>query len=854
MPPFSRKCARKQNIFTTNYFQMNQSILACLLFFLPVIGFAQLTGKVLDENGEPLPYASVYVRNTSKGVAANANGEFRLLLDKGSYNVVFQYVGYKQHIERVEIGDKPLRVTVRMEPNILELGEVVITDADPAERIMRQVIAKRRYYKSRVPEYVCDVYIKGFHKLLDAPKKIMGQDIGNMGGILDSNRTGVLYLSESVSKLYVQASPERKKEIMVSSKISGNENGFSLNRATLTEFNLYDERLEINREILSPLADNAFNFYNFRLMGRYKDENGYDIYKIAVKPKSTYDPAFGGFLYVVDEWWNLSGFDLFLTGKSIREPVLDTLVIKQEFIPLERPDKWMPLSQVLTFKFSVLGFKVSGFFGSMFSEYNIQPVYAKGFFDREVFKIDQNASERDSTYWAAIRPTPLTQEERRDYVRKDSLSKIWESKAFMDSIDRKNNRFKPFDLLFGYDWNNSYKKISIDWPPAFKWIQFNTVQGLALNIQPVFMKQTGKRAVKFWQATGTLNYGFSEQRLRGGLRVVRRFESIHYTQLEVDGGVLSEQIAENRPISALLNSAYSLFSQRNYLKLYEKTFFRFNFARNVTPGIRLFVGGEFDDRRPLVNTTDYTWYKGDNRAYTPNDLRVNDQLLEPVFEQPHQAFILQASARFRFGQQYLSYPDFRINDEVKWPELLLQYRKAIAGVGGSDADYDFVRAELRQSNLNLGLSGYAAWNLSAGTFINRNNVPLVDLYHPIGNQTIFGDPSKYGTSFLMMPYFANSTNRFFVEAHWQHHFQGWLLDKIPGIRRLNMKEVLTLNFFHTERAVSDQQEQSREPYWELGFGFENIGFKVFRPLRFDVVNSFKGGKYHSTGVVIGIDL
>ncbi|MCB0528868.1 MAG: carboxypeptidase-like regulatory domain-containing protein, partial [Saprospiraceae bacterium] len=101
----------------------------CLFFsFLlaPMLAFAQLSGKVLDENGDPLPFASVYVRNSTNGTAANADGEYRLSLSRGAYEVVFQYIGYKQKIEPVTIGDRPLHLDVRLEPTALEISEVVI--------------------------------------------------------------------------------------------------------------------------------------------------------------------------------------------------------------------------------------------------------------------------------------------------------------------------------------------------------------------------------------------------------------------------------------------------------------------------------------------------------------------------------------------------------------------------------------------------------------------------------------------------------------------------------------------------------------------------------------------------------
>ena len=329
---------------------------ACLLLLLPLQLLSQLSGKVLDENGEALPFASVYVRNSTNGTAANAEGEYRLTLERGTYEIVFQYIGYKQKIQPVTIADKPVRLNAQMEPTNLEISEVVITTEDPAYRIMREVIAKRRYYKNKVKEYSVDVYVKGFYKLLDAPKKILGQDVGDMGGILDTNRQGVIYLSESVSKVYAQAKPERKKEVMISSKLSGSDNGFSFNRATYTDFSLYSEKLEIGREILSPLADNAFNYYNFKLLGKYRDENGYDIYKIGEAPKRPADPTFSGSLYVVDEWWNLAGADLALTGAAIKQPVLDTLRIRQQFVPREKPDTWCLLTQTTRFEFGLMGF------------------------------------------------------------------------------------------------------------------------------------------------------------------------------------------------------------------------------------------------------------------------------------------------------------------------------------------------------------------------------------------------------------------------------------------------------------------------------------------------------------------
>ncbi|MFN8305070.1 MAG: DUF5686 and carboxypeptidase regulatory-like domain-containing protein [Saprospiraceae bacterium] len=824
-----------------------------LLLFLPLPLLAQLTGKVMDENGEPLPFASVYVRNSTTGTTANAAGEYRLPLAPGEYEIVYQYIGYKQRIERIVIEKSPLKHDVRLEPSDLQLAEVTITTEDPAVGIMRKVIERRRYYKTRVPDYSCDVYIKGFHKLLDAPKKILGEEVGDMGGILDTNRTGVLYLSESVSKLFVQSRPERTREVMISSKVSGRDNGFSLNRATLTDFNLYDERIEIDREILSPLADNAFNYYNFKLLGRYKDENGYDIYKISVIPRRSGDPTFSGDLYVVDEWWNLAGVDLALTGDAIKQPVLDTLRIVQEFVPVERPDKWCLLSQLTTFKFAVFGFKIQGLFSGVFSNYNIKPDYSDDFFTRETFKIETDAPSRDSIYWESVRPVPLTAEETRDYVRKDSLRKIWESKPYLDSLDKNNNRFKFNNLLFGYTWRNSFKKTTVSYPPVLQWIQFNTVQGWVLNVRPEFSRYEGERRTSFWRMEGILNYGFSEKRFRGGLRLQRRFESIRYSNLEASGGLLTQQFNPDEPISPALNSSYSLFDRRNYMKIYEKAFGRVEWSQFVSPGIFMWAGAEYADRAPLVNHSSESWTKKGNHRYTSNDPLNPEGPNEPSFAE-NQAFILNVTARFRFGQTYSTYPDFRVYDDMPWPDVYVRYQKAIPGIAGSDADFDYASLQIRQDRLSWGLGGYTDWNLMAGMFIRKKSLGFMDFHHANGNQTLLGIPSSYTNSFYLLPYYSYSTDQPFIEAHVQHHLQGWLLDKIPGVRKLNWKEVIGLNFYWTDQAAELPASQQQLPYWEASFGFENIGFKFFRPLRIDVVSSFYGNNYYKTAVLIGLNL
>jgi hypothetical protein len=81
---------------------------------------------------------------------------------------------------------------------------------------------------------------------------------------LDSNRTGIVYLSESQSKLSFMR-PDDVHEELISSKVSGSNRAFSYNRASDLRVNFYEntqvwEGLS-NRPLVSPIADNALFYY-----------------------------------------------------------------------------------------------------------------------------------------------------------------------------------------------------------------------------------------------------------------------------------------------------------------------------------------------------------------------------------------------------------------------------------------------------------------------------------------------------------------------------------------------------------------------------------------------------------------
>ena len=92
-----------------------------------------------------------------------------------------------------------------------------------------------------INSFSADFYSKGLIRIDSLPEKFMGQEI-NVDIGLDSTRSGIIYLSETISKIKYQK-PDKLTEKVIASKVSGNSNGFSFNSALDVNYNFYNHNL-----------------------------------------------------------------------------------------------------------------------------------------------------------------------------------------------------------------------------------------------------------------------------------------------------------------------------------------------------------------------------------------------------------------------------------------------------------------------------------------------------------------------------------------------------------------------------------------------------------------------------------
>ncbi|MFY7666678.1 DUF5686 and carboxypeptidase regulatory-like domain-containing protein [Flavobacterium sp.] len=816
--------------------------IALLLLLFCSFSFAQIKGTITEKSGAPLPGVSVLLEGTYNGTSANEQGNYFLQISKpGTYTIVYQLLGYKTLKKTVQVSDQVIIQNVVMVEEELNLEEVVINAKEnPADKMIREAIKARKSNSERTAKFTADFYSRGMFKIKDLPKKIFGQEVGDLDGMVDSTGSGIIYLSETVSKIAFQK-PDQLKETIIASKVSGNDNGYSYNTARSTSYDFYDNTIRFGTAMISPISSEAFSYYKYKIVGSFQDESKQMIYKIQVSSKRDSEPTFDGFIYIVDDSYAIYAVDLTTKGYRMRQEFIDNLTIKQQFSFSQANNLWSKNVQSLEFQAGAFGIKFNGKFSYVYSNYEFELPNDRKLFGREMVVVEKESNKKDDAYWNQFRPIPLTNEEMTDYKKKDSISTVRNSKTYLDSVDRKRNKFKPFDILMGYTYRNSYKKYRFSYDGVVSPFSygFNTVQGYTVNSGFGFVKEPeNDESGRYMSLKLNLNYGFAEDRLRYTLRYSQFFNRINYDALFIEAGVVTEQFNSAQPITPLVNMVATLFFKNNFMKLYNREFVSASFGRYLAPGFYASLRSEWSQRRALQNNTDYTLIKNDDAYLSNNPLNPTDDAL--AFER-HSLAKVSLGMSYNFGVKYITRPDSRLQiRDSDYPTLFFNYLHAFAG---SDSNFNYSQVSGRIFyDLNLENKGNFAVNLKGGKLFNAENISFIDYQHFNGNQTNVNGGGRYLNVFNLLPYYDASTNNSYAEFHAEYNDAGYFINKIPLLNLLKTNLILGAH----QLAVPD-----RKPYQEFSIGLDKLGFGKFRQLRLDYVRSYQGG-FVGDGIIFGL--
>lgn len=822
---------------------MQKYLVSLLAVCVSTTVFSQIKGSVKSSDGAGVSYASVSLNNSFTTTAANENGEYELNIDQpGNYKIIVQQIGFETQIKHVSVEKLPYNLDIVLKPEDSVLEELVITTPSKGfvNEIMKNASKFRKENSQKIEKYTVDFYSKGSIQVVDYPEKFLGYNIEELEPNLklDSLRRKYVYLSETFSEISIEK-PNQFKEEIKASKVSGTNQGYSFNSGLNANFDFYQSEAYPQWKLISPLSPIGSNYYDFQLMDKLDDPlTGKLIYKIKLTPKREKDQVIDGFIYIVDETWEIYAIDATVKGYRVQIPQIEDFNIKQNFIYNEKYNTWYKNHQVIDFNGKILVFKFRSQFNYIYSNLKTVENFADKTFSNQVITYEENANKKDSNFWETKRPIPLTELESDDYSENERKIAERSTRVYQDSIDKVHNKFNLFKLIQGYKYRNTYKNETYKYNGLLSTFAFNAVQGFNVTTGLSYLKENPEKET-FYEFGGLVNYGIAENKPRFSGFYTQLFNRVNNSKLQITGGSTVHQFGEDYPIKKLINSLSSSWFGKNYAKFYQKDFVRSQYEIELINGIFTKADLEYANRIPLFNNTENSPFVKD-KLFSSNNPKDPTDFVNPGFEQ-NQIVKLKLSATINFDQKYILYPNRKQNIySSKYPVLQLNYEKGMAS-SISKYNYDLIGASVKY-NTSLGNVGNIGMHINAGEFFNADDIAFMDYKHFYGNETFIGTTKNYLQNFNLLPYYENSTNKSFVETHIEHDFKGFIMNRIPLLNKLQWNLIIGAHALHTV---------DKKPYYEYSVGFENFGIGKFRPFRIDYFRSYQGG-VQNDGIVIGV--
>lgn len=868
------------------------SIICFLLFSYTQLWAGGIRGVITNTKGELMPFTSVIVKKHNTGTMANADGAYLVNLKPGTYEIDFQFLGYKTLTKRVIVGQDFVELNIKLEEQTVVLKEVQISskEEDPAYTIMRKAIAKSKIHQKQVISYQASAYVKNSIVLNKIPL-VLRKDLNKQ-----NIKEGVPFLSESVMEIsYTQPNSKYTKVLGQKSTFEGISisDGFYL-------FDFYEPGT--NR--VSPLSPLAFKYYRFEYEGFFEDR-GLIVNKIKILPKSYGDGVWQGTIYIIDDYWNIHSINVETIENGLN------LKLSQYYGPIEKV--WRPINQRLDLSGKLFGFdflikaQVNATYSSIktnpafveeiklidetkegksqdalsrktlkesktedllkeqkaFSLKNLQKVmkdYEKEerarakekrenaeVLSNEIIEVDPQARTKDSTFWRSVRNIPLTAEEKKSYNYGDSIKVARVLKK--DSLKRDSVRKSWQYFVMNYDFrlkNGKYLHFEPPYMP-FVGLNYNSVEGIVTDLGLGYKNYAflSPRTQYRYNVYGNIRYAFQEKKLRGRLGFDLEKGA---SKVSIGLGKYIAQFDPNSYIFEWMNSVTTLFNEQNFMKIYDKKYASVGYTFEQDPRWQFTTNIEIARRTPLENLSKIYVIKD----FPKNGFSVNNP---PSLEQPRGPFKANTALIGLVQVRWAPSNRLAVRNGIKRyipgrsPIFTFTYKK-----GMLDTDFDYLSFGIRQT-VNTGQFGKLDYMFEGGEFVNNRRIFLMDMKHINNNylnalQTgLFAryrlldtrTPVEGETNISYINPYRFSTRGRYIEGHVINEFKKLLLTQIPLARLYGLKEDIFINYLRSP---------TLKDYVEIGYGIDGI----LKAVRLEAVTSYENGRYQRFGVKLGVTM
>ncbi len=838
----TRRVTKKPDMGPLKKRDYRSIIAACLsLFFLwggSTLSAQPLTtvrGKVLDgTNREPLITASVSFVNTTTGVITEADGSFELTTREAVDSILVSYLGYQSKTLPLRRGATQ-ELTITLTPTSTLLQTVDITakkeryrrKGNPAVELIRNVIAHKNENRlDHLDHYSYRKYEKMQLNMSNVSRKVVEskwlRGIDFVFEHLDTTSTGQVLLpvffQETDSRVYYRKNPEAKKEYRSGLKVTNfddettSETIYNLTSRLYQQVDVYqDQVLLFDRRFVSPLAGIAPTFYHFYILDTIAFK-GKQAVNLAFVPASRFDPGFEGTLYIaLDSSYQVIGLEMGVL-KTANLNFMEGVRIRQEF---ERRDSvWVVTRDELEAELKVAD-ELVGFAGrkvTILHDYRFGPAEDSTLYDTPGGEVisTEGADRRDDAYWRGARPQGLSGKEEAIYGMVDTLKNTPLVKTVVTSIKA---------LSMGY-----VRTGPVDIGSMLTFVSFNDVEGWRLK----FGGKTNGDFDDQFQLRSYLAYGTRDRRLKFSVGMRYAFEKgfnpfpRHFLALKVErdnqfpGQFTYLASADNFFLSFRTGVADKMLAYDQLRVDYYK-----QFPNNFSIGL-------VADRK--------TQEAAGNWSFDYYEEETDQPATRSSISTMETSLVLQYAP----NAKYFEGAHLRYIMPGRYPIFDLAYTHGWEGLFGGAFAYHRLDLGISKRFFLSGL-GFTDLYLNGGK-VWGNRLPYILLHIPRANQTLTFQTQAYN----VMNFMEFVTDQY-MALQFSHNFDGYLLGKIPLLRRLKMRAIVGFKALYGRISDKNNPELDQSliqfpvnadgvpetyslgdaPYLEFSAGVSNI-FKFFR--------------------------
>jgi hypothetical protein len=847
---------------------MRYRILFVCCFFIQILNAhsQNVGGYVLDEKKDPIPGATLYLRELMQGMATGLDGGFQLNLPEGDYTCDVSSMGFERQTINLHVGKSKqiLEVILKSRTFLLDEVRVFPSDEEPAYFIMRRAIARAPFHRNQVKRYTSEAYIKGGFVLEKLPKLFLDEKAKKFYDLIKGKKM----MMEAVQEIEFNAPESYKRNIIAFSTTIPDDIDSGLDPEDalgLLVSSIYSENIQ---GMVSPLSRNAFSVFNFKFIGSYEQGN-HTVSKILFVPKRRFAKLPHGELHIEEDDWSVVYFDfsyensifqsrtkatcnevkdnVFLPTSydidiklkffgvkadleydaSIKYKDIELNVAAEEKSPVVKYDtiekvksarqikaekklnKLMEkpkLSNREALRIAQLSNEI------MREEKGEDPMEVKFSEMNDDVSVDSLASKRDTVFWRQNRTIPLIEQEKMAYNNKDTLRKliVAVSSEMNSNDDGKgsnlfNNNAMNYIISGGKIKFNENNSLSIGGLlGAFK--EYNFVDGWSFG-QKLSYKYTYDNKSHYFIISPSVHYLTGRKSINWNTNISATFLKKYLGEISVKFGDESQDYKGIYGASRVENMLVSFYGD-NYMSFYRSRFVVLSGKIRLQPGVYVGLAAKTEKRNVLQNTVSWT-RKGTANPNAPSRERgVN----------------MPDNYSSTVGVQFTYTPSMRytvINGVKKEyssnsPTFNLLYKKGFSTGEKRENIFDMLEAGIEQKVV-LNIFDNFYYSVEIGKFLNKDGLYFPDYKH---FHTIGWGFSSWGfkDEFFLAHYYRLHTNDKWLKAALNYSSKFLFIKRLPFMQDFWFDEAL-----HARYLWTPEVNNYLECGYSLGFGEEIRG-------------------------------